>query len=140
MNLGYKLNRFYVRIKLNHKANKYRKAIAKLNREQLEVFNYIMTTGKINSTNIMFDPEIEETLIFLPEILVTITKYKILIDNTHGFMRTDFPNDAYEIMENFLKKEGHRVRRKLKHEVKLRKRAFITDILPTINIEDNNGN
>lgn len=129
MNLNYKLNRFYVKHKQNRKARKYKNAIAKLNREQLDVFNYIMKTGVINSENIMFDPEVEETMIVLPEILVTINKYKVTIDNTHGFMPTDFPNDAYEIMESFLKKEGHRVRRKLKHEVKMRKRIFVNNIV-----------
>jgi len=43
MNLSYKYKRFHVRTRLKFKANKYRKALAELDQEQLKVFNMVMS-------------------------------------------------------------------------------------------------
>jgi hypothetical protein len=133
MNLNYKINRIIIKIKQFKAKNKYAKAVKKLNTEQLRVFNYIMNIGVTHNEYIKFDPEIDEIMIYMPDMLIVIGNYMVNIDNTHGFIPTEFQNDAYEIMQSLLKKEGHRNRRKLKHEVKIRKRNFM-DKISEINI------
>jgi hypothetical protein len=92
-----------------------------------------MNIGVTHNEYIKFDPEIDEIMIYMPDMLIVIGNYMVNIDNTHGFIPTEFQNDAYEIMQSLLKKEGHRNRRKLKHEVKIRKRNFM-DKISEINI------
>lgn len=132
MNLNYRISRFIVRTKQNIRTKKYNNAVAKLNSEQLTVFNLIMEMATKHRACIRFDPEVEETLIVTPDKLFTINKYKVNIDNTHGFLPTHFPNGAYDIMEKKLKKEGHKERRRLKHEVKVRKQEFLDKIVVEI--------
>ena len=136
MNLSYIYKRFHVRTKLKFRANKYNKAIASLNQEQVKVFHMIMSMAEKNSDDIKFDPESQETLIVLPEMLVTITPYTVHIDNTHGFRSTIFPQDAYEIMDDKLNKEAHRVRRKLKYDVKMRINTFLNNVMEKYDLEE----
>lgn len=136
MSLSYTYARFHVGTKLRLRANKYRKAIAMLNQEQLLVFNMVMSLAEKNSFDIKFDPETDETLIVSQNMLVTITKYVVHIDNTHGFRSTQFPQDAFEIMEDKLYKEAHRVRRKLKHDVKVRINKFLNKVIETYDLQE----
>ena len=128
MGLRYKYSKFLISTKQRYKENKYKKALAKLNVEQLKVFNLVMDLAIKNNNCIRFDPKIEETLIVMPEILITITKYKVVIQNSHGFLTTQFRDDAYEIMDEALTKEAHKERRKLKHDVKIRINQFLNKI------------
>ena len=128
MSITYKYSKTLVKIKQRYKTTEYHKAVGKLNTEQLKVFNFILEKAVQNRESIRIDPE--ETLIVLPDILVTLVKYKVIIHNTHGFLTTSFQNDAYDIMYDVLKKEEYRERRRLKHEVKIR----INDFLNRINV------
>lgn len=136
MNLKYKYKRFYVRTRLNFKEKKHRKAISMLNQEQLKVFNMVMTLADKNSTDIKFDPETQETLIVLNDMLVTLTPFIVHIDNTHGFRSTIFPENAFEIIDNKLNKEAHRVRRKLKYDVKIRINNFLNNVINIYGLQE----
>ena len=136
MNLSYKYKRFYVQSRLKFRANKYKKAIGNLDTEQIKVFSMVMNMAKKNSEDIKFDPESSETLIVLSEMLVTIKPYVVHIDNTHGFRSTRFPQDAYEIMDSILIKEAHRVRRKLKNDVKMRINLFLNKVIEKYDLND----
>jgi len=128
MSVAYKYSKLLIKIKQRYKITEYHKAVSKLNAEQLKVFNFILEKAVQNRESIRIDPM--ETLIVLPDILITLVKYKVVIHNAHGFLTTSFQNDAYDIMYEALKKEEYRERRRLKHEVKIR----INDFLNRINV------
>jgi len=136
MNLSYKFKRFIVKKKQNFRYSKNQKAIAMLNQEQEKVFHMVMSLAVKNSKDIRFDPETQETLIVLENMLVTITPYTVHIDNTHGFRSTNFPQEAYEIMDAILNKEAHRVRRKLKYDVKMRINTFLNNVMETYDLQE----
>lgn len=136
MSLSYKINKLYIIINRKLKAKKNRKAIASLNQEQLKVFNMVMSLAEKNSEDIRFDKDTQETMFYLPNMLVTITPYVVHIDNTHGFRTTIFPNNAFDIMEDKLNKEAHRVRRKWKYEAKLRINKFLNKVISTYDLEE----
>lgn len=136
MNLSYKFKKFIVKKKQKYSYNKSQKAIAMLNQEQEKVFHMVMMMAEKNSQDIKFDPETFETLIVLPEMLITVTKFVVHIDNTHGFRSTQFPEDAFDIMDAKLNKEAHRVRRKLKHDVKMRINEFLNTVITKYDLQE----
>ena len=131
MNLSYKYKRFYVRKKLEYRAKKHYNALIKLNQEQLKVFNMVMSLAKKNSNDIKFVLDTQEILIVLPDMLITLKRFRVYVD----IISTPFPQDIFEIMENELIKEGHRVRRKLKHDVKVRINSFLNNVIETFDLE-----
>jgi len=69
-------------------------------------------------------------------MLVTVTPFIIHIDNTHGFRSTKFPQNAYEIMDDKLNKEAHKIRRKLKYDVKVRINNFLNNVINTYDLQE----
>jgi len=131
MKLKYKLKKFYVRIKQRSGEKRKLNALTKLNKEQMKVFNLVSGIAIQDKSSIKFDNQTSEILLILPKMLITLNGNNVSIDNTTGFLSTDFPIDAFYLLVEIINKEAHKERRRLKHEAKLRIHAFIDKIIKT---------
>lgn len=130
MNLNYRINRLLTKRKLKKEKEERAKAFTFLNLEQKRVFNLVKELVKNNNESIRFDLKTNETIIALPHLLVVLKDKKVQLLNTNGFYTEEFPLEIYEYLMDFIILEGHRYRRKLKQDIKIRVNEFL-DTLET---------
>lgn len=130
MNLNYRLNRLYIRRKLKREQKRRDIALTLLTLEQKRVYNLVKELVKANNEAIRFDLKTNETLITLPHLLIVLQNKKVQLLNTNGFHTEEFPLEVYDSLMDFIVLEGHRYRRKLKQDVKIRINQFLDTLQP----------
>jgi hypothetical protein len=124
----FKLKRLIVKYKKRIKFKNEEKIVSRMTKQQLSVFNTVKDVVSKNRSSIMFDPMSRETLVVLPDMLITLKHDMVYIDNTSGFLSVKYDIRAHQLLTNFINSEVHRERRKLKYEVKQRINEFIKKI------------
>jgi len=117
-NLRYKLKRWLVRYKQRSEEKSQKMALRGMSIEQIKVLNLVKDLASKNPSAIKFDPYSLEIIIALSNILIVLKNDTIHISDINGFLSIIFRSDAYEMLINFIKKEAHRERRKLKYKSK----------------------
>lgn len=99
----------------------------RLNSEQIKIYNLILKIASKHADCIKFNPESDEVLFFLPDMLIEMKDFTIKI-NGEGFLQMNLPMSSYNLLLKKIYKYSNKDRRKLLFASKQKLNLFINKL------------
>jgi hypothetical protein len=127
--LNYRILRMNVRTRQRRNRAVINSGYKLLTKEEFDMVKKIEELAIKFNDKIKFDPEADEVIIDIPDILVVLKKKgRIEVNNHDGFAQMTIPDNAFNLLMMIINREAHRDRRRLKYKSKQNLNAFIKKI------------
>lgn len=123
----YKIKRYMVKSKLDLDKRNEINILNKLNSEQIKIYNLILKIASKHADCIKFNPESDEILFFLPDMLIEMKDFTIKI-NGEGFLQMNLPMSSYNLLLKKIYRYSNKDRRKLLFASKQKLNLFINKL------------